>query len=297
MIRTWPIPTPNRTIHVIGDIHAGVIAQARMDKVVADLSSGFVPTPVVRIQIGDLVESGGNPSHGTAARAFMDGIEDGADWYTMAGNHDLYVSGSTPNQTSRSFATWFSEYAPHSGATQNYVIDLTFCALLVVNPDNLPAAWPPCNLSSTTLDWLDAQLAAHAARICLVFSHCPLANTVLDGGGWNSTVDYFQQHVDADIRAVLSAHGNAKAWVSGHTHSPLDARNVVMTETIGGRSFGHINVSAIRGLGSGQTIWDPIITPYLTVFDDRIEVRWRNHGNGAWVGPVATGRTASVLFT
>lgn len=291
MPREWPIPDASRTIHLIGDLHVGEMTQQRLDIVSAGLLSPFVPAqPVCHLQLGDTTQDATAEQDATV-QAWLDTLD--APWYTLCGNHDL--KNYATNVTTRTGDEWAAAYGY---ADQNYIVDLGICTLIVVGPDNLTGGSGQINLTQTTLDWLDTTLAGTDDR-CLIACHAPLYTTVLTSdyvGGFASTQEAFYVHDDTDIRAVLAEHDNALAWLSGHTHSALDATDLVKRETVGERTIATINGSALVWNGANSADFgDPLITMYLTLLDDRLEVRFRDHGAGVWTGPNGQ-RVSTVLF-
>jgi 3',5'-cyclic AMP phosphodiesterase CpdA len=291
-VRTWPIPDGTKTIHCVGDLHTGAGTQTRRDIMAADVATGQLPTPFCRVQVGDLANTG-ITSEDTTAKAFMSSL--GGTYYAIVGNHDIW-------QNVRTSAQWAAAYG---FASQNYVVDAGFATLVFVGPDTL-VNYPPDTttmiLSQPTLDWLDNQLAI-ATKDCWVFCHAPLRNTVVGptsgfGAVWSSAEDSFYVQPDTSIRTILNAQPRAKAWISGHTHSPITAPGFVKAENVGTRSVAAINCSAIYYTGRTVETYDPIISVYLTrTSTGSIEVRYRDHGAGVWTGPGGGARVTTVTPT
>ena len=94
---------------------------------------------------------------------------------------------------------------------------------------------------------------------------------------------HFHAKPDGQIRALLARHPNAKAWLSGHTHSPLGAPGLITRARFpGGRSIVSINLSAIVGVGKKREPEDPICSLYLTHHPGTIEIRFRDHRARRW---------------
>jgi len=289
--RSSPIPPMARTIHVIGDIHLTTSGafKTRADILKQDLDSPALPAPAHRVQVGDLVND--TTVADATAIAYMDSLaaspKAGMPRYDLiVGNHDLWDASFNPSRTAAAWATAYGY------ASKNRTRDLGWCKLIFIGQDAAGAGTgnASCTLSAATLTYLDTELG-NTTQPCLVFCHAPLYNTVQLGPGeanYSSTQAQFSVEgatpgSDADIRAILAAHTTAKAWISGHTHSPLAAPGLMTTVTLGGRSVAVVNAAAVAYVGATNELYDPICTPYLTVYSDRIEVRWRNHGAGAWV--------------
>lgn len=77
--------------------------------------------------------------------------------------------------------------------------------------------------------------------------------------------------------------GRAKAWLSGHTHSPLDAPGFVTRAPLPQRrSIVAVNCSALAYVGKKLDPKDPVRSLYLTHYPGRLEIRYRDHGAGDW---------------
>lgn len=212
----------------------------------------------------------------------------------VPGNHDLIASGAgggvpdvqTPEQWAVANAQW--------GVTgKHYAVDIpgTDLRVLCLSPKDNPVAVPGENRLSVddpVMDWLDAALGATDKR-CIVMFHAPLPDTVLAKPGVPYTsISSSTWHVfslgSRTPAQVMAAHSNAIAWVSGHLHSHYDAPDIVK------RNVTESGVYATVALGSPLVLPIGYATPGITsammsVFDDRIEVRYRDHGAGQWLNP------------
>jgi hypothetical protein len=276
MSRSNP-PDPARTVHIVGDVHAGAIHADRLTIVQRDLAKATLPTPIARVQIGDATEYG-NTTQDTTFFAWWRSLS--APLHVVAGNHDILPSRHGGGN--RSGATWATAYGVSS---PNYVVDLPGLRLIAIGQATYPAsdAGEEMTYDNTALAYLDARLA-DADRDCWIVCHAPLYNTVLGDSStmYLSTDPDFSAQVDADILAILASRSRAKAWISGHTHSPLEAADLLCTRSIGGRSVAMINASAIYYTGKSIDRHDPLCSLYLTQVAGGIEVRCRDHGAGAW---------------
>lgn len=287
MPRKWPAPLrSDNTLHCIGDTHFGARApeipqfdRRRQQIVERDLAK--LAVPAYRLQLGDLTDNAYATDDATGV-AWMQSLG-GTPLYTV-GNHDMY-GGRT---AAAAAAAW-------GAPGKDYVQDLGYAKLIVLGPDELhPGNSTGVRYSTTALNFLDAALTAAGSTPCLIAAHAPLRNTVGFGAGtdqYRSTDQYFyaaddaSYSVDTGIRAVLAAHNNAKAWISGHTHSPVTSPRIVYGETIGSHTLVHVNTSCLAYTGKVKTDWfSRLVTFYLTVADNRITVRFRDHGAGQWVG-------------
>lgn len=297
MTRTWPVPPAERTLHLVGDTHIGNMKQSRKDKVLTDISHRLLPQGVPRLQLGDFTANGW-VEQDAEATSWMNAL--GGDWYAVVGNHDIDGAVRSPDQVAQAWGL----------PGKNYTVDLGYAVLIVVGPEPLGADGLTMVLSPSTLAWLDTQLATHAPRPCLTACHAPLYETV--GRGDSTASNYISTTAgfyvvggtyanrdttrDTDVRAVLAAHANAKAWLSGHTHSPLGATDLGSGITLGGKTVAQVNALALWYVGksNGLGYGDPLVTAYMTVLEDRIEVRYRDHGAGVWVARPGVGRVTTI---
>jgi len=259
-----------RTVHGVGDLHAGAIAPDRLATVLDDVLT--LPTPALHLQIGDATE------HGTAAEDKI-----ALEWLarlpgphrTILGNHDILHNRRTHGQ-------WARAYGRRS---KNWVVDMPFARIVAVGPDrNFPGERAGL-LTPATLAWLDRELE-RSPRDCWIASHWPLFGTVLGDPKrlFTSAMSSFHAKPDRELRVLLARHRNAKAWLSGHTHSPLSAPGFVTRVRLARRrTILAVNLSALIGVGKTRKPGDPLRSVYLTHRPDSMEVRFRDHRSGAWV--------------
>lgn len=290
MTRAWPVPTSPNTLLFVGDIHWGGINVARAARVSQDMAALNNPTVAAIVAIGDSTHNG-TSEEDAATAAFLATFGD-EDVYTACGNHDIWGNARTPAQ-------WAAAWGVPS---KNYTVDLGFAMLIFVGPDQLTGDNTTIILTQATLDWLDAQLAAAGSKRCIVVCHAPLYGTVLgDSTSYTSMDGPF--HVQAPtaggqsaaIYAVLAAHTNAVAWISGHTHSPPTSPRLVCGVDLGEHTLAAINCSALYYVGKSAELTDPLYSQWVTLLDDRIEVRYRNHAAAQWVSPNSRG-VATVML-
>jgi 3',5'-cyclic AMP phosphodiesterase CpdA len=252
-------------------MHAGQIAPARLATVLDDVLA--LPAPALHLQIGDSTEHG-RPAEDEIARDWLARLP--GPHRTILGNHDIL------HRTSGQWARAFGR------RSKNFVADLGFARILAVGPDrNFPDDRAGL-LAPATLAWLERELRG-APGDCWIACHWPLSGTVLGDPKrlYTSAMPAFHAKPDRELRALLGRHRNAKAWLSGHTHSPLTAPGFVSRVRLApGRTILAVNVSSILGLGKKPKPADPLRSVYLTYRPDSIEVRFRDHRRRAWV-PVA----------
>lgn len=258
-----------RTVHCIGDLHAGAITPVRLRAVASDLEQ--LGAPALHLQIGDATEEG-LPAEDEQALDFLDRLR--GPWAAVLGNHDIM-------RKRRSVEEWARAYGQPG---QNFTVELGFARLIVVGPDRSEPGKDSGRLSAATLWFLDKELARHDTD-CWVACHWPLFRTVMGNPDrhFTSAMAAFHAKPDGDIREVLARHPNAKVWLSGHTHSPLSAPGFIKRAKLGPkRSIVAINTSALVGVGKRRDSRDPLCSVYLTHRRGKIEVRFRDHRSGVW---------------
>jgi 3',5'-cyclic AMP phosphodiesterase CpdA len=259
----------SRTIHGIGDLHAGGIRRARVQRMLDDVHS--LHTPALHLQIGDATEHG-LPEEDEMALRWLGRLP--GPYEAILGNHDVL-------HNERSVAAWAKAYGHES---QNFTIDLPFVRIVAVGPDRERPGAGSGVLSEKTLAFLDEALA-DAGRDCWVACHWPLYKSVLGDPRryFTSNMQSFYAKPVSEIRAVLGRHRNAKAWLSGHTHSPITVPGfLTRTRLNRDRTIVSLNFSALVGTGKLRQPRDPIVSVYLTHLPGTIEVRFRSHRRMAW---------------
>lgn len=266
---------PARTLHVIGDVHVGAVHPDRLDAIIADLGGGGVPAPRAHVQVGDLTDHG-LPDEDEQATAWLERLPAGV--IRVAGNHDVAY---------RAPQAWAEA---HGLESPNYTVDLGVARLIVLAQAE-SIMWP-LGLSAAGIEWLDAQLG-EADQDCVIACHAPPFGTV--GGDvahhYVSTDEGFGLLETDEVAEVLARHPNAKAWISGHTHSPVGVPGMVMDWGVGGRSVVAVNASCVfytGRLSDESTRPDaPLVTLFVTYGPDAIGVRFRDHWAGRWLDEAA----------
>lgn len=278
-----PHPAPPRdgiTIQAIGDTHAGTTGMYpwRMDTVVRDSHRDRMIVPDAVVQVGDCTND--TPVTDTPFfTRFMSRFA--APHYAVMGNHDVYAQ--TP-------AEWASSLGY---ASPSYSVDLPGLRMVMWGVSD---QWNNYEIASTAnLSWLDSQLSTTTDPV-FVFCHFPLYGTV---GTINPVIDSDSKNIPYYVRTagspassngvldVLTAHSNVKAWINGHTHSRLDAPDIVTPVTYGGHRFASVNASTphVSATVFPWEMGNKVATAYVTLLDDRVEVRYRDHGAGQWAAP------------
>ena len=258
-----------RTIHGVGDLHAGAILRARVQRMLDDVHS--LQTPALHPQIGDTTERG-LPEEDEMAIRWLGRLS--GPYETILRNHDVL-------HNKRSVAAWAKAYGHES---QNFTIDLPFVRIVAVGPDRDRPGAEAGVLSEKTLGFLDEALE-DARRDCWVACHWPLYKSVLGDPRryFTSTMQSFLRQAGLRDPGGARRHRNAKAWLSGHTHSPITVPGfLTRTRLNRDRTIVSVNFSGLVGTGKVRQPRDPIVSVYLTHLPGTIEVRFRSHRRMAW---------------
>jgi 3',5'-cyclic AMP phosphodiesterase CpdA len=228
--------------------------------------------PALHLQIGDATEHG-TPAEDKIAKEWLARLP--GPHRTILGNHDILQNRRTPHQWARAFGR----------PSKNFTTDVSFVRILALGPDRSFPGEKAGLLSPATLSWLERQLRS-TERDCWIACHWPLAGTVLGNRKklFTSDMSAFHAKPDAELRALLARHRNAKAWLSGHTHSPLSAPGLVTRARLArGKTILAVNLSALVAVGRTRDPADPLRSVYLTHRPGLIEVRFRDHRRRKWI--------------
>ena len=260
MPRAWPIPPAANTLHVVGDTQA--VSEGRQAIVLDDMARLTIPDVPYRVQVGDLVGGRGEPVRFPDAIDLLDSMGSG-QWWACVGNHDYDHVDQDPSP---------ADAAASMGMPGlNFTVDLGYAVMI------LTYVRAGTSVDPTPYDpaWLDEELARYPDRLCLIVAHAPLVNSAGD-----------KSPEGDEILAMLANHPQARAWLCGHTHWPIDHPELLLVLETGDHTIAQINASATYYTIPGFDWTDRLCTTWLTVYDDRLEVRFRDHGAHQWVdGP------------
>lgn len=232
--------------------------------------------------------------------AWLAGVDTGtAPLALVPGNHDLIGSlGSGGVADVMTPAQWAARMSGHGVTGRDYVLDIpgTDLRVLCVSPMDSNPASPPAQrltLDATTLAWCDARMA-ETERRCIIMFHAPLMNTVLSQPGVPYTSAYTTAATNWYVRSadtytveqMVASHPNLVAWISGHLHSQMAAPDIVKRNVTASGVFASISAGSPLTLPLGSE--PAIVSTMVSIYPDRIEVRYRDHGAGQWLAPVHT---------
>lgn len=273
--RDWPLAHIDRTFHLVGDVqgipYMGVKLN-RAEVVLRDAHRATVPKVEYTLQVGDFCSSGPETFFGYT-RDWMDDLVGDGSWTATIGNHDKPITELEPDyaRSADRAATLLGNPA------KNFVLDLGYAVLLVF----YVRAWGHSTEEAPDFEWLAATLDQYAGRNCMVMAHPPIRGSLPNGAADMLAVD------DTALKAVLNPRPQARVWLCGHTHSAL-IMPVAKHVSLGARDIVQINGSALLNNAPGgsenKERWDPLRSLYVSMFEDRAEVRFRDHGAGVWLG-------------
>ncbi len=288
MTRQWPLPDGGVTIHAIGDAHMGGAnindrkGKARLDMI----NSPMLPEIECHVQVGDLLDNAWPSfpgvfvqSHQDAAFAWLAGLTD-APKHLVIGNHDLW--GRNDGDVIA---------AAYGMPSRNYSVELADgeVTLLSVNPKQMVNGDNALiYLSTADLEWLNAAANAAPGRV-VVTCHAPLAETVTHDVGPDGVTNGFGTNAEpwhvgnrSGVEALLADQPKIDVWLAGHTHHHARDAGMVVGKVYGGHTVAAVNASALHYVGTSAEWTDPLMSAYLTVYEDRVDVRFRDHGGAQW---------------
>jgi hypothetical protein len=254
--------------------------------------------PSFCVSPGDLVERGTVENYQVAKASLAKQLGN-VPFYPGIGNHE-YSSPDKEHPTA--MALRFTD-AWDKPIRYSWQAGEVVCIMLDY-PDPSTLADPGhVYLSQETQVFLEEMLATNADRLAIIFSHCPLYNTVLDRDpehyrDFNSLRNFFSLDNSQEVRDILARHRNACLYISGHTHSGWEAPNLVVTEELGEHPLTSVNLMSpwYTGAHTGPHLnsdyrslsYIPdepnVITSFaIRVYRDHVTIRVREHLTRQWL--------------
>jgi Icc protein len=270
--RPWPIPPADGLlIHHVSDTHFGYRpwSYAEGTHMGADLLDNLVPAPDVFVHTGDITDHGA-PAEDAYALPWLHRAARGAPSLVAMGNHDVR---DRPVHTR---ATWEKAYR----RSANTFVDVGGVRLVTFAVDEFTGTSTSWVVPAATWAWLDEVVSAASGPVILV-DHYPPAEL---GVG---TANYLQPAGNLDD--LVSGHPAIVGMLCGHMHKDLTDPAAAQFLTIGGRPLPVLcdisSMLSLGALGRDQSAQLQSHSAYVTVREDRWEVRYRAHGTHAWSGP------------
>lgn len=202
-----------------------------------------------------------------------------SDFTFVSGNHELRT------ENGESFATLQNRYISNTGVPGVYYSTTVAGQDFIVLGSDLEADWwVGANLSQRQLTWLDSKLAQEkaAGKVCYVFLHQPLANTVVGSasGSWATTDGNGVDDNDA-VYGIVEKYSNVIMF-SSHTHYALEVSNCYRKDF---SSPLFVNTAASAYLQSSDDS-DGIVGAegwYVFVLNNKILLRGYNFLTDSWI--------------
>lgn len=287
LVRDSTSPDPRYSMHLIGDLQMG--ANREWDAGMRHIRKQIIrdqfirwgqnsPNAVGNWVVGDMAHHG-LTIEDQDAQSLLTPLANFAPVHPVIGNHDTWDNARTS-----------AEWAQGWGLTsQNYIVDYPeYRCIAIGHPGmafNSDGSMAPAlvKLDSAGLTFLDSALGG-TTKPCLVFCHAPLIGTagaVAFGEGAQPA---------ATINAILNAHSNAIAWVSGHIHNDIREPSIFMSKNVGSRSIVAVNVTGLANTipftdWNSKNNWDRMHTQILSIVDEKtVQLRFLSM-TGAWDAP------------
>lgn len=270
--RAWPLPpSDGLLIHHVSDTHFGYRgwSYSEGDHVTDDLLDNLVPVPDVQVHTGDVTDNGADAEDRYALR-WLHRLARGAPQLVAMGNHDVRA------RTIHTRATWEKTYR----RAANRYVDVGGVRLVTFAVDDFTGLSTPWVVPDATWTWLDSVVGAASGPVILVDHYPP---SELGVGAANSV------QPAAKLDDLVAGHSNIKGMLCGHMHLELTDPAAAGFLTIGGRAIPVLcdisSMLSLNALSRDQSAQLPSYSAYVSVQEDRWQVRYRNHGAHAWTGP------------
>ncbi len=289
----------------IGDLHYRVwpewrkIQERRYDRVFQDLDKIWRESgkPAFCASPGDLVETGDRKNYELARQSLKERLGD-LPLFPGLGNHEYYSEdGEDLRYIDRLFTETWEKPVRYS-----WVVGEVLCIMLDYPNPFLQPDVTSVGLIPEALAFLEQTLSEHPEKIAIIFSHNPLANTVLDRDprqnlDYNTTQSFFSLSNSQEVRELLGRYSHACLFISGHTHSGWEAPGIVVTEELNGHPITFLNLmspwyTGTRGgpkIAEDQSVIytsdEPDVAPSFSLRISRsgAEIRLREHLSGQWL--------------
>jgi hypothetical protein len=302
--RRQPVPAYLESavnLHLVSDVHcqADPTASLRIGKVLDDCDRMIGRQAIdAHVVMGDLMDQPvqSEADLWRAWRGTLEGNSHPRDVYACLGNHDVWDGRTDFPGNPRWTPSLAATALGLPGAS--YTADLGEIKLIVLGmaEDQATQTWT-LTIDAAGLAFLDTELG-NTTKPCLVVFHGPLFETVDGPPGWASYEPYIHAHPDPPLRQILDAHPNAVAWLSGHTHAPIETPRAVGVVDLGSHKLATINVTGLWYTMLDVQPHDPLRGMLLSVLDEHtMEVRFRDHGAGVWTAPTANEHLGKKVVT
>lgn len=200
---------------VVGDTQGGFWGGTNRNVLSKIVRQAMALSPGIQFAVftGDLIEGENTQTLAADFQTWREIVDPfyqadffGAKVYVTPGNHDMHGE-ACQTHWQNAFAE-MPENGPENEKKLTYSFDAGPCHLVVVNTDT-----PGDRRHRVDLDWLEADLAATAQPIKLVFGHEPAFPIGIHVG---ESLDVYPEERDR-FWTILAGHG-VKAYFCGHEH-------------------------------------------------------------------------------
>jgi 3',5'-cyclic-AMP phosphodiesterase len=273
LTRPWPLPpSDGLLVHHVSDTHFGYRpwSQAEGDHLEDDLLDNLVPVPDLQVHTGDVTDNGATAEDRYSLR-WLHRLARGAPQLVAMGNHDVRA------RKVHTRAEWERLY--HRKA--NSYVDVQGVRFVTFAVDDYTGLSTPWVVPAATWAWLDTVVSAAPGPVVLVEHYPPqeLAGVTPE--------NYLQPASTFDT--FVGDHPSIVGLLCGHMHMELADPNAAQFLTIGGRPLPVLcdisSMLSLDGRSRDQSAQIQSHSAYVTMREDRWEVRYRAHGTHAWSGP------------
>lgn len=243
-----------------GDLHAGLCPPERTEAIFRGARShpdaAFMAVP------GDLTNAS-LPEQYALLEPLIASLP--FPFYASMGNHDaLPGGGGDPHAL---FCRALGLESP------NYVRDIGDARFVFLSSDGSPDG---CTVViERGIGLLETSLRTARGPV-VVFCHAPLTGTIGGVPGrpcFLSDDEGFGLSGSATVRHLVEQAGRPVVWVSGHTHTPVHAGTLIVSETVGGTVMHHVNVSSPFFTGRDWVTTEPLAVYRFELDADELRVR------------------------
>ncbi len=249
--------------------------------------------PAFCVSPGDIIEMN-TPENFQWAKKQMTTLLGKIPFYPGLGNHELIAEGA------ESEGHLIQDFNAFWGKPVRYywVEGEVLCIMLD------PIGYPEPYMTQESLTFLQTALAKHPGYVSIIFSHCPLYNTVLDRDpeqnlDYHSLDPFFALQNSDELRSILEKYQQVGLFLSGHTHSGWGAPNLVHTEVLRGHPVTFVNLMSpwYTGFHKGAILNEngtmfqffPDDPDYIAsfafhIYSDQALIRLRDHRSHSWMG-------------
>lgn len=273
--RPWPIPSPTDglLIHHVSDTHFGYRpgwSYAEGDHMQDDILDNLVPPPHLLVHTGDITDRGAAAEDAYALR-WLHRAARGAPALVAMGNHDIR------DRRVHTRETWEKVYRRKA----NTFVDVQGVRFATFAVDSFTGSAGSWIIPPATWTWLDEVVSAASGPVVLV-NHYPPSELIP-----SDPVNYLQPASVFDT--FVGDHPSVIGMLCGHMHLELTNPDAAAFQAIGGRQIPVLcdisSMLSLNGLSRDQSAQLQSLSAYVTIREDRWEVRYRAHGTHAWTGP------------